>query len=124
LNIERGDSYGVKMEKTSFGSIVIDGRRYNHDVIVYNDGEIENRYKDFSGSSHSVSRAEIEKVTRGNPRTVIIGTGQGGLLSLSEAARDYLRQNNIKVIECPAPEAINQYNLAEEPKCALIHVTC
>lgn len=114
----------MKIEKTGFGWIIIDGKKYTSDTIITANGEIKNRYEDLSVSSHSLSRSEAEKLLAGNPEIVIIGTGQNGCLSLPPETKDYLREKKVDFISCLTPEAIKVFNQEERKKAALFHLTC
>ncbi|MEO0102582.1 MAG: MTH938/NDUFAF3 family protein [candidate division WOR-3 bacterium] len=114
----------MKIEKTGFGWIIIDRVKYTSDVIITVNGEIKNRYEDFSGSSHFLSRAEAEKLLAENPEIVIIGTGQSGCLSLPPETEDYLREKRVDFISSPTPEAIEVFNREKRKKSALFHLTC
>ncbi len=114
----------MTIEKTGFGWIVIDGREYNSDVIILANGEIKNRYEDFSGSSHSLSLAEADKLLSDLPTVIIIGTGQGGVLKIPTETRDYIEKKNVEIIALPTPLAIKTFNQEKRKKSALFHLTC
>lgn len=74
----------MKINKFKFGSITIDGRMYDHDVLIYPDRHIEER----EGSrgmfgSHDIREEEIEQICKDRPDLLIIGTGADGKASLS-----------------------------------------
>ena len=52
-----------EIDKTSFGSITVDGMSYDHDIIITLDGEVKKRKKKLSkavyGTSHKISLDEI-----------------------------------------------------------------
>jgi len=56
----------MKIEGTTFGSITIDGKTYEHDVIIRLSGEVMKRKKKLSkkyyGTSHVVSKDEAKFV--------------------------------------------------------------
>ena len=114
----------MNIEATGFGWIQIDNRRYNHDVIIYTDGKIENRYKNFKWTSHSFTLEEAMKVTKDEPEVLVIGTGQYGLLKPSNEAINYLKKRKIELLIDKTPKAIHVFNRIEKRKCALFHVTC
>jgi len=71
-----------KIEETWFGSITVDGRRYEHDVIIRLSGKVRKRNKQLSkavyGTSHILSLDEIRDLYRKDARHLIIGAGQEG----------------------------------------------
>lgn len=110
---------------TGFGWIEIDNHKYKTDIIIYPAGAIENRYKDFQGDNHLISKWEIEKVIKcEKPEVIIVGTGQAGIVSVLEETRKFLAEQNIKLITEPTPQAIQIFNRTQGKKCAIFHVTC
>jgi len=113
---------------TEFGSITIDGTTIAHDVVVRLDGKIEKRKKKLSkevhGSSHIVSRNEAEHVYEQGARRIVIGSGQHGILRLSDEAAGFLTDRSCAVDLAPTPEAACRWNEAEDDVIGLFHVTC
>lgn len=120
----------MNIERTSFGSITIDGKTYEHDVLIDMEHKIHKRKKRLSkeiyGTSHILSLEEAEFLFEKGCSTVIIGAGQNGLtLTLSEKADAFFRQKDCHVIRKPTPEAIRAYNeCRDKRKIGLFHVTC
>ncbi len=117
-----------KIEKTKFGSITIEGERYEHDVLIRLDSKVEKRKKKLSkevyGTSHIVSLAEVEQVFEAGAEKLIFGTGQSGLAKLSDEAADYLQRQKCQVELLPTPAAIKAWNEAEGAVIGLFHITC
>ena len=112
------------IDDTGFGWISVDNTRYNHDIIIFTDGKIRNRYQDFKGDSHTLSREEAEKVIGKGAETLVVGTGQSGVLSIPEETKQFLSKLKIKLIAEQIPKAIKTYNTITGKKCALFHTTC
>ncbi|MEN6410094.1 MAG: Mth938-like domain-containing protein [Anaerolineaceae bacterium] len=117
-----------KIEKTQFGSITITGEEYEHDVIIRLNGKVEKRKKKLSkaiyGTSHILSLAEAEYVYEDGAKWMIIGTGQSGMVTLSDDAARFFKEQGCKVIMLPTPEAIHFWNESEGAGISLFHVTC
>ena len=117
-----------KIDKTKFGSITIAGEKYTHDIIIRLNGKIENRKKKLSkevfGTSHIISLAEAEFIYEGGVETIIIGSGQSGLVKLSEEAAEFFQQKKCNVELLPTPEAIHLWNKAKSSTIGLFHITC
>ncbi len=113
---------------TSFGSITIADEQYEHDVIIRLNGEVEKRKKKLSkalyGTSHIVSLAEAQYVYERGAKRLIVGTGQGGNVILSDEAANYFKQAQCEVQLLPTPKAIRAWNEAEGAVIGLFHVTC
>lgn len=116
------------IDGTKFGSITIDGAEIEHDVLIRLSGEIRKRKKKLSravyGTSHTISQDEAEYVFEKGAERLIIGSGQDGMVTLSEEAAEYFRKKGVRVDLSPTPEAIRQWNKAKGPAIGLFHVTC
>lgn len=114
----------MKIEKTGFGWIIIDGKRYEQDVLILANGEILNRYENFTGNNHEFSIQEAKKLLNPKPEVIVVGTGQGGVLKVKEETIEFLKKEKIKLIALPTPKAIEIFNKLKETKSALFHLTC
>ena len=115
--------------ETGFGYIVVNGTRCDHDVVLSPKGNVKKRKKRISkaihGSGHTVAREELAAYLEGKECTLlIVGTGQNGILSLSDEARAYLDERGIPHRMQKTPDAIEAFNEATGKRRALIHVTC
>ena len=98
----------VKIDGTAFGSITIDGKTYDHDVVIRLSHEVLKRKKKLSkrvyGTSHTV-------------------TGRCGSAALSPEAAAFLKEMGCRVVAAPTPAAIQKFNQCRNPKIGLFHVT-
>jgi len=118
----------AKVDKLSFGSIVIEGKRYGRDVLISADGAVKQRKGGFlMFGSHNIKKEEIEKLNLGEPETIIIGTGTSGKASLAPDVKGWAGEKNLNLIIQPSYDAVAKLNeLMEQGKkvAALIHITC
>jgi hypothetical protein len=116
------------IQRTKFGSIVIEREAFRHDVIIRRNGRVRKRKKRLSkavyGTSHTISLEEAKYFYQKGADKVIIGTGQYGLVTLSEEASSYFKGKACEVICLPTPNAIRTWNEAEGAVIGLFHVTC
>jgi hypothetical protein len=116
------------IEKTRFGSITITGEVYHHDVLIRLDGEVKKRKKKLSkaiyGTSHVISLDEAKHVYEDGVELLVIGSGQTGLVKLSEEAAEYFKSMNCRVDLQPTPQAFQAWNQAEGRVIGLFHITC
>ena len=114
----------MKIEGTTFGSITIDGKTYEHDVIIRLSGEVMKRKKKLSknyyGTSHMVSKDEAKFVFEKGCEELILGSGQMGNVRLSPEADAYFVKKEL----LPTPEAQRAFNESRAKKIGLFHVTC
>src|SRR5208337_2017832 len=119
---------GMTIERTAFGSITIDGKTYEHDVIIRLSGEVVKRKKKLSkkyyGTSHVISKDEAKFVFEKGCEQLILGSGQMGNVHLSPEAEAYFAEKGCKVLLQPTPEALNVFNKSHAKKIGLFHVTC
>jgi hypothetical protein len=105
----------MEIEKTTFGTITMDGKTYEHDVVVRLSGEVVKRKKKLSkkyyGTSHILSKDEAKFVFEKGCEQLIVGSGQVGNVRLSPEAE-------------PTPKAIRVFNRSTVRKIGLFHVTC
>ncbi|MBD3386125.1 hypothetical protein GF407_14515 [candidate division KSB1 bacterium] len=118
-----------QINDTTFGSIIIDGTKYDHDVLIRSDGSVHKRKKKLSkkkyGSSHKISREEAKHIYEKGTTHLIIGSGQVGLVTLSDEATAYFDKKDCTVHILKTPDAIREWNEREEGTIAgLFHVTC
>lgn len=117
-----------KIDKTKFGSITIGGEKYNYDVLIRLDGQVEKRKKKLSkrvyGTSHVLSLAEAEYIYEKGAERLIIGTGQYGSAELSEEAMEFFQDKGVKVRLLPTPKASQAWNETKGATLGLFHVTC
>jgi len=116
------------IDNTSFGSITIEGKAFEYDVLIRLNGEIEKRKKKLSkaiyGTSHVLSLDEARYVYEKGTKRLIIGSGQDGNVELSNEAADYFERRHCKVDVSSTPRAIGTWNKAEGDVIGLFHVTC
>ena len=116
------------IDKTSFGSISVEGEHYDHDIIISLEGKVKKRKKKLSkaiyGTSHTISLPEIEYVYQEEAKGIIIGSGQYGVARLSEEAASFLAERGCPVSIQSTPEAIKEWNSLEGKQIGLFHITC
>jgi hypothetical protein len=114
----------MKIDSFSFSSIVIDGKKYNHDILIYADGRIEQRKGGiWRFGSHNIKGEEIEKLLREKPEVVLVGTGTQGRAHLSKD----VKTKGAELMVSSSREAVGRFNeLIDQGKkvAALIHITC
>jgi len=117
-----------RIDQTRFGSIIVEGEVYRHDLLILPDGEVQARSNELSkavyGTSHVISLAEAQQVYQEGAERLIVGTGMFGLTRLSEEADEYLRGRGCRVNLYRIRRAIKAWNQAEGAVVGLFHVSC
>jgi hypothetical protein len=118
----------MKIERTEFGSITVDGNTYEHDIVIRLSGEILKRKKKLSkqyyGTSHTISEDEAKFVYEKGCEQLILGTGQYDNVRLSPEAAAFFDGRGCEVVAQPTPRAIDAFNRSRKDKVGLFHVTC
>ncbi|UJG40598.1 MAG: MTH938/NDUFAF3 family protein [Candidatus Heimdallarchaeum aukensis] len=123
----------MKIEKTSFGQIVIDGKKYSNDIYIISENEefiIQKRKKELSYKvkGHTCfGEKEAEFLLSYKPEIFFIGKGQFGVLPIPSETRRILENSKVKIIEETTPKIISKINSAIKQKqhiVALLHLTC
>ncbi len=119
------------IDSYEFGTIVIKGRRYSSDVIIYPD-----RVKDdwWRKEGHQLCIDDLEDVIEENPDTIVVGKGNPGLMRVLPETEEYIKSKGIKLIIQSTKEACKTYNQLSSPPTAgfstsqkviaLLHLTC
>ncbi len=114
----------LKIETCSFGLIVIDGKQYTADLVIYPDGHIADSW--WRKSGHSLSIGDIGELIENEPEVIIAGTGVNGLMKPVKGLEQMLSEKGIEFISVPNQEAMELFNeLSSEKRVgACFHLTC
>lgn len=112
----------VKIDFTKFGEISINGKIYYSDMLVCWDGRIE-----FRAKKHVFDMDDFVALLKMKPDIIVIGTGQTGVVKISDEVVQVAEDKKIKLYVDPSPKAVDMFNglIAQGKKAvALIHTTC
>jgi len=112
----------VRIDSTYFGSIIVNGEKFDGDMIICWDGELRERQ-----SSHLFSKEELRELLMKDPEAIIIGTGTAGLMKIDPSIEITAKMEGISIHKHKSVKAIQEFNkLARKNKraIAVIHVTC
>ena len=116
----------MQFDSFTFGSLLIDGTVYDHDVII-DRGEIRKRKKKPSKKYQEQfghTPLSIEEEIPWKCRQLVVGSGAYGRLPVMPEVRREAERHKIKLLVLPTLKAIEV--LKREPKDtnAILHVTC
>ena len=117
----------MDVEYPRFGTIVIDGERYDHDVVV-DHGRI--RPRDKGPSRAHQSRYGHTPLSAGEDLPwsgdrLVIGTGASGRLPIMPELYEEARVRGVEVIALPTADVCELLApVADEDINAVLHVTC
>jgi len=112
-----------KIESYRFGIIIIDGRRYTNDVVIYPDHVDDHWWRQ---EGHSLSVYDLPGILEEPPEVLVIGQGSPGLLRVPPETRRLLEEAGVEVIAEPTSRACETYNHLRERRrvVAALHLTC
>jgi hypothetical protein len=112
------------IEAYSFGRIVVNGKEYTTDLIIFSD-----RVKDgwWREQGHLLQIKDIEEVVDERLEVLVVGTGYWGLMKVPAETKRYIEAKGIELIIQPTKQAYKTYNkLIQSGKeaVAALHLTC
>jgi hypothetical protein len=109
-----------------FGSIQIDGKSYEHDVVI-DGGRIRKRKKkpskSYRGSFGHTPLSNAEDI----PwvcRRLVIGTGANGALPVMDDVKREAQARHVELLVLPTAQAIEVLEKGSKDINAILHVTC
>ena len=116
----------MRFENFSFGSVLIDGHKYTHDIVL-DRGEIRRRKKKPSKKFRQEfghTPLSVEDDIPWNCGQLVSGTGAYGKMPIMQEVRDEAERNKIKLFVLPTAEAIEILNRKLDGTNAILDVTC
>jgi hypothetical protein len=112
-----------RIDSYRFGSIVIDGKQYTSDVIIYPDRVM---WKWWREAGHSLALTDIPEILQNPPDVLVIGQGSVGRMDVPSETRHHLQEAGIEVIAEITGRACETYNHLREKRrvVAALHLTC
>jgi len=112
------------IDSYSFGHMVVDGKEYNEDLIVFPDKVKAHWWRN---NGHALRMDDLQEVIQYKPEVLIVGTGSSGRMQIEPVTKDSLRQEGIKLIEDLTGEAIKLFNQEMQKETKVVgafHLTC
>lgn len=115
----------MDVEYPGFGTIVVAGTRYDHDVVV-EAGHV--RPRDKKPSKHLRSRfghtpLSAEEDIPWSRARLVIGTGFSGSLPITAELRDKAEERGVELVTLPTADACALLRTLDDAN-AVLHVTC
>lgn len=110
------------IESYDFGRVVIGGKVYTSDVLVFPEGVKERWWR---REGHKICLEDLREVLERKPEVLVVGTGYSGLVEIPSGLAGELQAKGIKLKAAPTREAVELYNKIKGPKViAALHLTC
>lgn len=106
-----------------FGHIMIDGKEYTSDLIIFPDHIKDNWWRQ---SGHSLTPDDIAEIIMCSPDVLIIGCGESAKLRVPDKTREYVQKQGVRLIAEDTRDACDLYNSlkGKENVIAGLHLTC
>jgi hypothetical protein len=107
----------------AFGKIVIRGKEYSKDVIIFPDCVKANWWRK---EGHKLHVEDIKEVLQEELELIVVGTGKFGLMKVLPETEQAIKERNIELIVEKTAEACKVYNTFSQEKrvVAALHLTC
>lgn len=114
----------MKINSYTFGSMTVDGKLYQKDLILFPD-EIESNW--WRKEGHTLLIEDLKEVIDYKPDILIVGTGASGVMQIPIDTRTALKKYGIKLIDentYQASQFFNQSIEKGEKVVGAFHLTC
>lgn len=114
----------MKIESYSFGTITVDGKKYDGDIIVFPDKVRTNWWRK---EGHSLDIDDLKEVIDFKPQILIVGRGAYDVMEIPQSTRKALKANRIELIDENTSEACKIFNEKIEKGERVVgafHLTC
>jgi len=114
------------IESYDFGIILINGKRYTSDVIVFPERVVDGWWRK---EGHRLSVEDLNEILNHEPKpeVLLVGTGYYGLVKVSPDVENALKSQGIELKVQPTKEACQAFNklLKSNKRVAgAFHLTC
>lgn len=111
------------IDSYSFGSMVVDGKEYTNDLIIYSD-RIQSSWWRIEG--HRLDIEDIKEILEAKPEVLVVGTGASDLVEIPEETEKHIRSKGIRLIAQRTGEAYKTFNTLSKSKKVIgaFHLTC
>jgi len=113
----------MHIDSYEFGSIVIDGRTYRSDLLIW-PGHIKHDW--WRSEGHLLQLSDVIEALAAAPQVLVVGTGAYDRMQVDPELVAYLKDQGIDLVARPTREACHSLNdLAGKRRlAAALHLTC
>ena len=112
------------IDSYDFGKIVIDGKQYTSDLIIFPNQVMSDWWRK---EGHRLHIKDLDEVMKEKEEVLVVGTGYSGLMKVPTEAKEFIESEGFELIIQPTKEACKTYNsLTKSGKkvIAALHLTC
>ncbi len=113
----------MRISHYSFGRIIVDGKTYTSDIIIFPD-RVKSSWWRLEG--HLLQIPDLKDIIDEKPPVLIIGTGYYGTMRVPDETVKHLESIGMDVYIHNSKDAVELYNKisSERPTVAALHLTC
>lgn len=114
------------IESYEFGSIVINGKKYTKDLMIFPEKIFDNWWRKEGHVLNVDDLMEILK-QKTKPEILVVGTGYYGIMKISPEVNEVLKSQAIELIAQPTKEACQTFNKllgTNKRVVGAFHLTC
>jgi len=111
------------IDSYKFGQVVVGGKRYTSDVIIFPDRVKDNWWRK---TAHQLCLRDIAEVMTENPEVLVVGTGASGSMEVLPEVEQSAKTRGINLIIEVTDKACYTYNhiCHSQRVIAMLHITC
>jgi hypothetical protein len=117
----------VDVDYPGFGAIVVDGERFDHDVVVESE-RVRRRKKGPSKpyrNRYGHTPLSLDEAIPWSTAQLVVGTGASGQLPIMPEVWEEAKARRVELIALPTSQACELLRTIDEPPVnAILHVTC
>lgn len=114
----------MKIDVYSFGSMTVNGKVYEEDLIIFADRVKSGWWRK---EGHSLAIEDLVEVIDYKPEVLIVGKGASGCMEIPLSTKRVLKEKNIELIEENTDKAIKLFNELTKTSKKVVgafHLTC
>jgi len=114
------------IDSYEFGAMVMNGKKYTSDVIVFPERVIDSWWRK---EGHRLHVEDLEEILKQEPKpeVLVVGTGYYGLVKISREIENTLNSHGIELVAQPTKEACQTFNKILKSNKLVVgafHLTC
>ena len=111
------------IESYDFGTIMINGRKFRSDVVIF-PHKIDGNW--WRNEGHLLSIDDVKEIVNAKPEILVVGTGYSGMMKILPQTEQTLKSSGIELIAAKTEKACKIYNDLSKSKkvVAALHLTC
>jgi hypothetical protein len=97
----------MRIEAYDFGTITIDGRTFTNDIKIVGGNVVADWWRI---EGHRLAAADIDDILAAGPEVLVVGTGEPGMMTVSDDVRVRAADLGVEIIERPTRQACKEFN--------------